>query len=502
MTTTDDVPTIGLARLLSPLQRLRLHATAAIAVIFLLIYGQLVCPLLDSLSAPQLLASLSAILVFQILLREWLLRQPLRPGLSPGRFGFFLSVISWLAAGVAAWGLHNILYPDFAWHSHVKLLVGYWVLGAGMLAQLDYAILERLLRFPHHSTSSGGDERLAWRLLESFTVFAMAPAVAMGLLALRVSQGDYQGFDFAGEIIFLSLCFMGTAILVAYYWGQTLREDTDRMLVGLDAIGAGRFDVRLNIARGDELGRVASTINHMAEELSVRERIREAFGFFVSPEIAERFIQDHIRNGQGVRLGGERCEVTVLMCDLRDFTPLSESLSPEALTACLNSYFGEMVEIIRSHGGIVDKFIGDAIMAVFGLVPGEESPTISAVRAAGAMLRGMDQVNLRHPPEADFPPLRIGIGIHCGEVVAGYIGSPDRLSFTVVGRTVNIAARLEAQAKAPYPPILYSAAVAERIAPWMTSQAVDTLKLKGVGQPIAVYSPASVPCSDQRSSLS
>jgi len=485
MSTTIPQP-ISLSQLLSPLQHLVLHSSTVIALVFLTVYSQMVCPLLDNLGTGRLLLSSGSVLVVHILLREGLLCLTPRPGFSPGRWGFYLSVVSWLLVVIFACGLHRTLYPQFPWHSHVKLLVGYWILGGGVLAQLDYAILERWVRLRQ---SDFGQERLAWRLLESFTVFALAPALAMGLLALRVSVGHYRAFEFAAEIVFLSLSFTAIAVLVAYYWGKTRREDTTSMLNGLQDIAEGRFDTPLEIYRADELGNIAGTINQMAQGLRLRERIREAFGYFVSPEVAERFIQEHIHHGQGVRMGGERHEVTVLMCDIRGFTPLSEQLSPEEITTCLNIHFAELVAIICRHGGMVDKFIGDAIMAVFGLTSTSKNPTLDAVQAAQEMLAAMPQVNAQLQLPGQLRPLAIGIGIHHGDVVAGYIGSPNRLSFTVVGSTVNIAARLEAQAKPPLPPLVYSATVARRIAEVLPSQMVDTVYLKGVSDPMEIYAP-------------
>lgn len=496
-TTTRQGLATPLSQLLSPVRRMGLHSSTIIAVVFLVVYSQMVCPLLDNLGTGQLLLSLGTIWLMQILLREGLLHLTPYPGFSPGRWGFYLSVLSWLLTGIFAWGLHNGLYPQFPWHSHVKLLVGYWILGGGLLAQLDYALLERWVRFC--PDTGYAQERLARRLLESFTAFALAPAVAMGLLALRVSVGHYRAFEFAGEIIFLSLSFTSIAVLVAYYWGQTLQEDTTSMLTGLEAIGEGRFDTQLEVCRADELGKIVININQMARGLSLRERIREAFGYFVSPEIAERFIQEQLCDPAGIHLGGERREVTVLMCDIRDFTPLSEQLSPEELTTCLNTHFGELVEIVRHHGGLVDKFIGDAIMAVFGLTDVSDNPTLAAVQAAQEMLAAMPRVNAQLRLPESLAPLAIGIGIHHGEVVAGYIGSPDRLSFTVVGSTVNVAARLEAQAKPPQPALIYSATVAQRIAPTIPSQVVDAVRLKGLSDAVDIYSPLTL---TQRSSLS
>jgi len=375
--------------------------------------------------------------------------------------------------------VHALLYPDFHPGSHVKLLTGYWTLGAGLLAQLEYAFFERNLRQNNQLSIQQASERLVRRLLESFSTFTLVPALAITLLVFRLR---YEGFVDAGvafEILFLSLFFVIVALIVGWYWGTTLRKDTDNILHGLQKIGDGKFDTALDASRPDELGQVALSINNMAAGLTQRERIREAFGRFVSPEVAERFIRDHVQDGKVMQMGGERRELAVLMCDLRDFTPLSESLPPEQLTELLNAYFSEMVQAIREHNGMVDKFIGDAIMAVFGMVESEEDYALSAVKAAQAMRKRLEIFN-QHQQANGKPTVRNGIGVHVGELVAGYIGSLDRLEFTVIGHTVNLVARIEAQTKSPNPPILFSQAVAQRIEKYMSVQPVCSVHLKGV----------------------
>jgi adenylate cyclase len=219
----------------------------------------------------------------------------------------------------------------------------------------------------------------------------------------------------------------------------------------------------------------------------LRERIREAFGRFVSPEVAHEFIEKYAREGRQAELGGKKCDVVILFSDLRDFTPLSESLPPERLIDVLNGYFTEMVGAIRENGGMVDKFIGDAVLAVFGLTnPVSESETAnSAVRAAVEMRRRLASYNEKLRSEGI--ELKAGIGIHAGEVVAGYLGSAERMEFTVIGHNVNVAARIESQAKAPKPPLLFSAEVAKRLGPDLPVQEAGTAALKGVGEEMMLF---------------
>ena len=241
-------------------------------------------------------------------------------------------------------------------------------------------------------------------------------------------------------------------------------------------------------SRADELALVATGINEMASGLLLRERIREAFGRFVSPQVASEFIEKYAKAGRTAELGGQRREAVILFSDLRDFTPLSESLPPERLIEVLNGYFAEMVAAIHEHHGVVDKFIGDAVLAVFGLLgtQGPEDPAVAAVRAAQQM-----QERLRHYNEqlllTQGITLRAGIGIHVGEVIAGYLGTIDRLEFTVIGHNVNVAARLEGKAREPLPSLLFSKEVAVRVAKVLPVQQAGEVNLKGVASAVSVF---------------
>jgi adenylate cyclase len=482
-----DRATTTLAQFVEPAERLRMHGLALVAPLFLGVYGKLVCPFIDSVSLALLSSGLAAVTVFHVGLREALYRLvPYRGDRSPARFGFRLSAISWLAAGVFSMIVHALLYPQFPWASHLKLVSGYWALGAGMLAQLEYGALERLVR--RHGIAVPPDrERMARQLFEKFLVFTGVPALTVTMMVVRYIEEGFIGVGVGVEVVFLLLLFVLAAQAAAWNYGTVLREDTRGIVAGLERIADGRFDVRLDASRSDELGRVAEGINTMAEGLRLRERIREAFGRFVSPEVAESVIRDHATGDKDIALGGERRELTILMADLRDFTPMSESLAPEVLTDTLNAYFTEMVAAVGAHGGMVDKFMGDAVMAVFGLVPERGCSAGRAVDAARDMLTRLDVLNAERAGRGE-PPLRMGIGIHLGEVVAGYLGSKDRLEFTVIGQPVNLAQRIQSEARGDLPPLLFSEAVAKRLAGAVPSRLVTTAHLKGVESPLDLYS--------------
>jgi adenylate cyclase len=180
----------------------------------------------------------------------------------------------------------------------------------------------------------------------------------------------------------------------------------------------------------------------LADQMKNEEAVRANLARYLSPQIVDQIIKNNVQ----VNLGGDRKEVTVLFSDIRNFTSISESLSPEQLVAFLNDYFTEMARIIFDHQGSLDKYIGDAIVAVFGsLIPLENSAE-AAVQASVEMMRGMVQLNEKWRSQYGFT-MEMGIGINTGDVFLGNIGSPERMEFTVIGDTVNTASRFSGLAR-------------------------------------------------------
>ncbi len=194
------------------------------------------------------------------------------------------------------------------------------------------------------------------------------------------------------------------------------------------------------VRTGDELEALANGFNRMVDGLKERDQLRTTFGKYMTPAV-----MDHLLGGR-VALGGESLRVTVLFTDIRSFTTISESMDPQHLVALLNEYFSVMVNLVMDEGGVVDKYIGDAIMAVFGAPVPTPADAVNAVRAAVRMRQALRELNARLA-ERGRPALRTGIGIHTGEVVAGNIGSDRRMEYTVIGDAVNLASRLESSTK-------------------------------------------------------
>jgi class 3 adenylate cyclase len=188
----------------------------------------------------------------------------------------------------------------------------------------------------------------------------------------------------------------------------------------------------------DEVGQLTAAFNGMLDGLRQRDFIRDTFGRYVSPEIARAVLEAP----EGLRLGGEKREVTILMSDLRGYTRLASEADPAVVVQVLNAYLGRMTDIIIEHGGTIDEFIGDAIFAIFGAPIVQPDHTERAAACALAMQLAMREVNDRNAARG-WPPLEMGIGLNTGEAVVGNIGSEKRMKYGVVGSAVNLAARVE-----------------------------------------------------------
>jgi adenylate cyclase len=243
----------------------------------------------------------------------------------------------------------------------------------------------------------------------------------------------------------LALVFAGSlliAALIALVIARGVSQPVLQLAAHAERVATGDYEARMHLQRNDELGQLASAFNAMSAGLAERDRIRDLLDKNVSPEIATRLLRE------GAALGGEEREVTVLFADLRGFTTLSEKLQPPELLGLLNRYLDRMSGEIEQRGGVIDKFIGDAIMALFGAPVGQPDSADRALGAALAMEQALVAFNRELATEGRRP-LAVGIGINTARVVAGNIGSHRRLNYSVIGDGVNIAARLESLTRTP-----------------------------------------------------
>jgi adenylate cyclase len=274
---------------------------------------------------------------------------------------------------------------------------------------------------------------------------------------------------------------MAVSIWLTFLVSSNLTKPLQEITHVLRKVKNGLFDSKVRVTSNDEIGYTGDVINEMTEGLKERDFVKETFGKYVTKEI-----RDEILSGK-LSLDGELKDVTVLFADLRNFTPMVETTPPKEVVKIINGYFKEMDEAIQQHNGLVLQYIGDEIEAVFGAPIVREDHPVMAVRAALEMRKRLQRVN-EDLDQRGYPVLSHGIGIHTGQVVAANIGSPDRLSYALVGDTVNLASRLQSLNKEFGTEIILSAATGARINGDFDLKELPAARVKGKREKVRVFS--------------
>ncbi len=245
-------------------------------------------------------------------------------------------------------------------------------------------------------------------------------------------------------------------------------------------IKLGNYTERIEINLKDEIGQLADSFNSMARGLEEKEKVRNLLGKVVSTEIAEELLS------RDIELGGEEKDVSILFSDIRNFTSICEGYSAKQILNMLNIYLTAMSEAIEESQGLIDKYIGDAVMALFGAPNDDPESASHAIAAARLMSDKLKKLNAQNV-FGDLT-INIGIGISSGRVVAGNMGSPSRLNYTVIGDTVNLSSRLEGLTKFYGVDVIVSEITQKRAEDWVF-QELDWVKVKGKSEPIKIYRP-------------
>lgn len=243
-------------------------------------------------------------------------------------------------------------------------------------------------------------------------------------------------------------------------------------------IERGDFGAKSAIVSRDEIGELGQAVNRMSDGLAQREFIKKTFSQYVDPKLAPRIMS-------GELMVGQRMKAVVLFSDIRGFTRMSEKMQPEQVVTILNDYFEDMVSAIRQQGGVIDKFIGDAIMAHWGVPDPVPDGAVRAVAAALAMRDAMAKISAKFEAQG-MPKIGIGIGINLGEVIAGPLGSNDKKEYTVIGDVVNTAQRGEANAMAQQ--ILITESVFREVEAFVDAEALEGRIVKGKAEPVFFWS--------------
>lgn len=324
---------------------------------------------------------------------------------------------------------------------------------------------------------------LRWRGVMWAVSAGICPIGSLLLLSFAPAApgSDSQWFAmFVGSVgIAFGLC---TAMLI----GRLVVEPIDHLRAVAQAVGQGRFDVSVPLVRADEFGLLIGEFNHMVVELREKERLRQTFGLHVGRQAAEQIL------ARDPGLGGVEEIITVMFVDIRAFTSRNAAESPGETVRVLNEFLRVMVQVVENqHGGMINKYLGDGFMALFG-VNGAEQHADCAVAAGREMLRALPGLNRELGLEGG-KALAIGIGIHTGPAVIGSIGSPQRLEFTAIGATVNTASRIEGLTKQLREPLLFTAATRAHLRSEMPVIAHPPQPVRGMEEAVQVFSISEPP---------
>lgn len=324
----------------------------------------------------------------------------------------------------------------------------------------------------------GGEDYVT--LFESLELLGEAPIHIALQRSLKTELAPARELE--NVVLVISLGALAMATLAALWIARGVSQPVQQLAAYTRLVAAGDYTRRIDLPREDELGQLATAFNQMTAGLAERDRVRDLLGKVVSPEIATQLLHSDLK------LGGEERVVTILFCDLRDFTGLSEKMEPAAVLALLNRYLDRMSTIIEKHGGVIDKYIGDAIMALFGAPIAHPASASQAITAAREMARALETLNRELVAEGR-PALGFGIGINTARVVAGNMGSKTRLNYTVIGDGVNLASRLEALTKDPVyaTPIIISEATLRAMTNPPPARELGEVKVKGKAEAVKIY---------------
>lgn len=304
------------------------------------------------------------------------------------------------------------------------------------------------------------------------------PALQLSLYSLEELESLLKNLNV------LLLALLPVSLLVAIGLSALAsRRIAQRVLTlakGTEAIRQGDLKVRMESMGRDEIGVLADSFNRMAEDLELKEKYRSVLDLVTEKSVAEELLTG------AIELGGELRQATMLFCDIRGFTPLTDGMDPREVVSLVNAHMTEMTRIAHEWNGVVDKFVGDEIMVLFGVPQVGENDTVNAVKCGLSMIAERNRLN-----KTAKRPINIGIGIATGDVVAGCMGSEKRLNYSVLGDRVNLAARLCSKAAAGE--VIIDEQTVKVLPEGSKYDRIDSVALKGFTNQVSVYRIESIP---------
>ncbi len=346
-----------------------------------------------------------------------------------------------------------------------------------------------------HSTSEQLKRILEWRWSnESVRPFKVklqgkgGSVLGWAVLGFSTTEMERQiGRSMVANLVVTAIAFL-LGLVGALWLSRHFARPIRQVAAAMQEVSEGSLEQTLTVLSNDEIGVLAQSFNIMTQGLRERERIKNTLARYVSDQVAERILKEK----DDLDLAGELRNVTVLFLDIRGFTSLAEYLHPREIVALLNDYYEIIIEIIFSNEGTVNKFIGDSIMAIYGAPSHIDYPELRGVVTAVSIQKAIGEFNWERM-QAGKPVVNFGIGVHSGEAIAGNIGSARRVEYTVIGRDVNLAQRIEAATQEGQ--ILVSEPTYGKVVGLVEVQSKEPVFMKGILEPIPLYEVTGVKMS-------
>jgi adenylate cyclase len=312
---------------------------------------------------------------------------------------------------------------------------------------------------------------LRLKLLGSLPLINVITGVVVAALT-----SDGGGTDALGLNVLIALFVSFTiSFELTVLLSRSILRPIEDLEAATERIRQGRFDEHVPVTTSDEFGELSSAFNQMVDGLAERERLREAFGTYLDEEVAEHLISEDFQPA------GEEVEVSLVFCDVRNFTAAAAESSAPDVVARLNELFECIVPIVARHRGHIDQFMGDAVLAVFGAPDKLPNHADRAVQCAVELAR---TINSRRPGGFE-----VGVGVNTGKVVAGAIGGAGRLSFSVIGDAVNLAARVESATRETGDPVLITGATRAQLSETIEVESRGEREIRGYDRRVELYAP-------------
>jgi adenylate cyclase len=397
--------------------------------------------------------------------RELALRQPLEQ--------LKIDAVLWFCAGALF-----VTVNAFA-STTIALQAGFMIALGGLAScALTYLLTERFTREVTSAALAGGAPEqpvgpgVSTRITVAWGLAAAIPLLGGALLAVSsLTVGHWSADRVAVSLLILSGVGLALGFIAMRIAARSVVDPVEIVREALRRLQSGNLNAETPVYDGSEIGLLQAGFNQMTAGLRERERIREAFGTYLDREVAEHIL------ASGTSLAGEEVEVTAMFVDVRDFTGFAERATAREVVARLNRLFEQIVPIIHGHGGHVDKFVGDGLLAVFGAPRRLPDHADQALQAALEIERAVED------------DLSIGIGLSSGRVIAGNIGGAGRLEFSVIGDAVNVAARVEQTTRRTGDVVLVSERTRALLSDASLLEERPELPLRGKSETVRLFAP-------------